>query len=296
MADRATTIEEQIRILTSRGVEIVNEDKAKECLFDIGYFRLCSYLFPFEETYPSYRNRTHKVIQGTKLSDAVALYYFDFDMRIILIRYISRIEVALRTYITYSLSNKYCMSPTWFVNPAVMTKHYIDSFDVVYSTIKQKPIIKRHHNKYINDKYAPAWKTIEHMTFGNIELLYRNLKSIDDKLDICKHFGVNQTSVFESYLGTVRSLRNICAHGGVLFDLHLEKSIKRGPAGWFDRKDSSNLSSTLAVVDYFIGVISINRQKDMRDAISDARKKLLDKNKGLEIILKKTAGNLDFAK
>lgn len=128
---RATTLDEQISLLRSRGVGISCEDKARECLLDIGYFRLCSYLFPFEKTYPKHSNRTHEVIAGTKLDDAVALYYFDYDMRNILIRYISRIEVALRTYITYTLSNKYKASPTWFVDPTVITSSYIKSFDEI---------------------------------------------------------------------------------------------------------------------------------------------------------------------
>ena len=127
MIKRATTLEEQVTLLRNRGVGISSENKAKECLLDIGYFRLCSYLFPFEKTYPKHSNRTHEVVDGTKLSDAVALYYFDFDLRIILNRYISRIEVALRTYITYTLSNKYKASPTWFVDPAVMNSSYIKS-------------------------------------------------------------------------------------------------------------------------------------------------------------------------
>lgn len=105
MIKKATTLEEQVVLLRQRGVVITCEEKARECLLDIGYFRLCSYLFPFEKTYPNLSNRTHEVVDGTKLSDAVALYYFDFDLRNILNRYISRIEVALRTYITYSLSN-----------------------------------------------------------------------------------------------------------------------------------------------------------------------------------------------
>ncbi len=71
-------MEKQVELLRSRGVKITCEEKAKECLLDIGYFRLCSYLFPFEKTYPKYNNRTHEVIDGTKFSDAVALYYPKF--------------------------------------------------------------------------------------------------------------------------------------------------------------------------------------------------------------------------
>ena len=294
MTKKATTLEEQVELLRHRGVEITCEEKAKECLLDIGYFRLCSYLFPFEKTYPNLSNRTHEVVDGTKLSDAVALYYFDFDLRNILNRYISRIEVALRTYITYRLSNKYKNSSTWFVDPNVMKASYIRDFDDVYEAIKKKSVIKRHHKKYINDKYAPAWKTVEFMTFGNIESLYLNLKNPADKLDICRHFGINQTAIFENYIKTIRTLRNTCAHGGILFDMRLPQSIKNGPAGQFPRLSSNNLSCSLKVVEFFIGTISVNRLKEMRSFIYEALSILYNSNPKLEQTLKKTAGVLQY--
>lgn len=294
MNKTATTLDEQIVLLSSRGVEITCIEKAKECLLDIGYFRLCSYLFPFEKSYPRYKNRTHEVIDGTKLSDAVALYYFDFDLRNILNRYISRIEVSLRTYITYTISNKYKLSPTWFADPEVMTSSYVGTFQSVYDAIMKKPVIKRHHSKYVNDQYAPAWKTVEFMTFGNIENLYINLKSTADKLDICRHFGVRQTAIFENYIKTIRTLRNICAHGGILFDMRLPQSIKNGPAGNFNRTDNNNLCGALKVVEFLIGNISINRLDEMKLAIHDALSELYRKNADLESTIKKTAGKLQY--
>lgn len=296
MVKKATTLDEQLELLRSRGVTVECVEKARECLLDIGYFRLCSYLFPFEKSYPKYKNRTHEVENGTNLSDAVALYYFDFDMRNILNRYISRIEVAIRTYITYAMSNKHKESPTWFVDPAVMTFAYIKGFDNVYEAIKKKPVIKRHHKKYINDKYAPAWKTVEYMPFGNIENLYMNLKSTADKLDICRHFGVNQTSVFENYIKTIRTLRNICAHGGVLFDMRLPMSIKNGPAGCLARVNGNNLCGSLKVVEFFVGMISRNRLYEMRTSISDALSRLYGCNPDLERTIEKTAGVLEYPK
>lgn len=283
-----------MELLRSRGVEITCEEKAKECLLDIGYFRLCSYLFPFEKTYPKYSNRTHEVVEGTKLSDAVALYYFDFDLRNILNRYISRIEVTLRTYITYTLSNKYKDSPVWFIDPNVVKADFIRDFDSVYESIRKKPVIKRHHKKYINDKYAPAWKTIEYMTFGNIENLYANLSSVSDKLDISRHFGVNQTAIFENYIKTIRTLRNTCAHGGILFDLRIPMSIKNGPAGTFARVNGNNLCGALKVVEFFLGTILQNRLEEMKGSIGKALTQLYSCNKNLESVLGKTAGILQY--
>ena len=97
MAKFATDIEEQIALLESRGMTISDMEKAKECLLDIGYFRLGFYWFPFEKTYPRKANRTHEFKEGTSFDYAIRLYYFDFDLRNILLKYISRVEINFRT-------------------------------------------------------------------------------------------------------------------------------------------------------------------------------------------------------
>lgn len=294
---QATTLDEQIKLLQDRNVIVDDENKAKECLLDIGYYRLCSYFFPFEKTYPDLKNRNHEVIDGVHIKDAVDLYYFDFDMRIVLIRFTTRIEVAIRTYLTYILSNKYKKSPTWFADPSIVNASYTTEFDTkAYDDIMKKPVIRRHHKNHINDKYAPAWKTIEYMSFGNIENLYKNLKKEEDKTCICKHFGVNSPSVFENYIATVRYLRNICAHGGVLFDMKLPKGISKGPAGSFHDSDRQNLYGSLKVVEFLLGQISTNRLKDMKCEIAEILNNLYDKNINLKEIIEKTAGKLHYEK
>ena len=107
----ATTIEEQIQKLTDRGLIISDEEKAKEVLLDIGYYRFGSYLFPYELTYPSKKDRIHKLKNPTHFEDALDLYYFDSDLRMLLLRYTTRIEINLRTYITYYVSNQYRENP-----------------------------------------------------------------------------------------------------------------------------------------------------------------------------------------
>lgn len=45
-------------------MEFDNEEKAKEILLDIGYYRLGFYSFPFETTFPRINNRDHKLKKG----------------------------------------------------------------------------------------------------------------------------------------------------------------------------------------------------------------------------------------
>lgn len=113
MAKSATTIDQQLDILKSRGLTVNDADKAREILLDIGYYRLGFYLFPFEKSYPQLRNRTHEYVEGASFEDAVNLYYFDFDLRLLLMRYLNRIEIAFRTSLIYNISNKYNSNPVW---------------------------------------------------------------------------------------------------------------------------------------------------------------------------------------
>ena len=80
----ATTIEEQLALLKDRGMFVPDEEKAKEILMDIGYYRLGFYWFPYEVSFPSKRDRDHRFKPGTSFDKVIALYYFDHDLRGIL--------------------------------------------------------------------------------------------------------------------------------------------------------------------------------------------------------------------
>ena len=123
----ATTIEEQIKILESRGMIIPDVDKAKECLLDIGYYRLGFYWFPFEKTYPRKINRSHDFKAGTCFDYAIRLYYFDYELRNILLKYISRVEINFRTKLIYYASNKYKQDPFWYQNEEYIKQDFLKS-------------------------------------------------------------------------------------------------------------------------------------------------------------------------
>ena len=288
---RAISYENQICNLRRHGVIISDEEKAKEYLGDMGYYRLGFYLHPFEKTYPFLDSRrSHDVLPGTRIEDVVALYYFDLDLRNILHKYLSRIEVAIRTVFIYELSIKYNTDPTWFVSPSVVNQKFIADFPTAaYTAIKKNEVIKRHHAKYIG-RYAPAWKTMEYMTLGNIEILYDSLILNKDKKLVSNRFGEPATATFKSYLSAIREVRNACAHGKTLFDLNLYSSIRNGKAGTFQGPQRHTFREALAVVDYLLRNISVNRAKDMREDISKVTKLLYEKAPTLKQLIETKTG------
>lgn len=270
MGNKAKTLDQQIAILQSRGMEITNIDKAKEVLLDIGYYRLGFYWFPFEKSCPPNQQRNHKFRAGANFDDAVKLYYFDYALRNILQKYITRIEVNFRTHLIYTVSNKYDATPTWFVSTRVVDRDYISSFDTeVYTDkFKRNNFIATHHRNHINDRYAPAWKTLEFMTLGSNIALYKSLLDLDDKKAIAQHFGVTYTNIFENYLDVVRCVRNTCAHGGLLYDITLNPLIRKGPANTTGN-ERKMLYGALKVVGYLLKQVSANRAADYRQEIND---------------------------
>lgn len=260
MGSKATTVEEQIQKLSDRGMVFENNEernKAKEILLDIGYYRLGFYWNPFEI------NKDHKFAEGTKFSDVVCLYYLDVDLKNILIKALNRIEINLRTQIIYHVSNTYSDNPTWFASKKVMHYKFVSEFPSKSYTdqfkINNKPI-KKHHLNHPNDIYAPAWKTLEFLTFGTIYTIYYSLKDEDLKRHIANSYGVKKVKVFENFLKTVIFIRNICAHSGILFDSNTPKEIDTTPLITFNNNNRHSLDSSIKVILYFLETISKSRK------------------------------------
>lgn len=291
MGVKAITLDEQIQLLRSRGMVINNEEKAKEVLSDIGYYRLGFYWFPMEIDYPNKNNRNHLFKDTADFDDAVRLYYFDFKLRNILLKYLSRIEISFKTSLIYFVSNRYDSYPTWFVNPIIVNKSFVQSFDVeVYnSKFKNNKVIARHHKKYINDKYAPAWKTLEFMTLGGVISLYTSLNNNDLKRKIASIYNINRVEVFENYIILIRDIRNVCAHGNILYDFAPIRSIRKGPALMTDVVNNQNLRGAYKIIEYMIKQISVNRYNDLRNEIRSLLEKYSD-FEGVENIIKNISG------
>jgi len=293
---QAKSLDEQVDILRNRGIIISDTEKAKEYLSDIGYYRLGFYSYLFEITYPELgNNRRHDVKAGTTIEDIVALYYYDFDLRTILNKYLSRIEVSIRTTIIYKLSLKYMTDPNWFVNKKIVTESFKKSFyREVYHHIETRPTIVRHHKKY-SGKYAPAWKTIEYMTLGNLEILYDNLLLDIDKRIISTTYKEPAIATFKTYLSAIREVRNACAHGNVIYGLRLINGIHTGVAcPSFSGQSQQTLNGALRVINHMIKQISVNRANDMAKELNDATKRLYSKVPSIRSTIETETGIIAF--
>jgi abortive infection bacteriophage resistance protein len=103
---KALTIDEQITLLKSRGLNFSDETHAKHYLNFISYYRFSGYTISFEVNNQN-GQRSHTFKTATDLKDILKLYDFDRHLRILVMDAIERIEVAIRTQICLQMSTRY---------------------------------------------------------------------------------------------------------------------------------------------------------------------------------------------
>lgn len=262
----ATSVEEQVNKLSERGFNFKDEverEKAKEMLLDIGYYRLGFYWYYFQD------KKTHKFKEEINLDDIVKLYYFDFDLKMMLLRYIYRIEVFFRTQLVYHASNHYKDNNNWYVDPSIMKDPIFDDFDSIYTNLKSRcKTLARHHENYNHD-YAPAWKVFEFLTFGQTFKFFSNLKNQELKKQISSVYGFRDIRLLENYLIALINIRNICSHNGVLFDYDQPYGIMRIPNMKYRNKsrNNTNLNASIRLLLFILSKASKNRAEELEEQL-----------------------------
>ena len=228
----ALTFETQLTQLEDRGLIVTDRDHALAQLSSVSYYRLSAYWQPFKE------RDEHGVIadrfkDGTSFDDAMMLYDFDRNLRMLVMDAIERIEVQIRTRITYHLGHKYGAfahdDPSnfhpqfdhqrWIAKMEEETKRSRDAF------------IANYKNKYDGFPTIPIWMLTEVMSLGSLSHFYKGLAH-DDKRAISGQFGLHHQCL-ENWLHVLNYVRNVCAHHSRLWNRELAiRPGKTKDANW----------------------------------------------------------------
>ena len=211
------TYEAQADKLISRGL-LADRNILISRLNSVSYYRLNGYWYPFREL-PNEKFRKNTTI------DAVwHRYVFDRQLRVLVMDAIERIEIAVRTDIIYYFSHK--NGPFGYLQynnfPNMNNSQHSRLLTTIYSeTLRSSEIFVKHFHNTYGDEHTmlPMWMVAEIIPFGSMFTFYKGIdKSI--KREISKKYGVS-FGVFESWLKTLNTIRNICAHHGRLWNREL---------------------------------------------------------------------------
>jgi len=272
-----TTVPEQIQLLKSRGLTIDDENLALQYLSHVSYYRLGEYWYSLQSD-----KENHLFKPQSVFSDVIFLYEFDRELRMLLFDVIERIEISLRTKLIYHLSHEY--DPWWFQNFDLFS----DNLALVKTLANIEEEISRSKEKYIKDhfkkhkddqRFPPAWKTLEQTSFGSLSKLYGNLKNtIKSKDLIAVELGAVNHTYLPSWLQSIAQIRNYCAHHSRLWNKNLPgspKLLSNPPHDWINevpkQHEFPQLYIHLCLMKYLINIIHpIN---DFTNKLSELLKK-----------------------
>lgn len=273
--------------LVARGLEVSSTEWALTVLAQYGYHRLGGYLYPFRTMLPEEERdaskakfRRDEFEPGSKLEDAVRLAEFDTKLREVCARGCLDFEIRLRTAIADTLASR---DP----HAHLLAEHLnADSCSEVRDPgsgdtkldswtntcvkrrreAKERDPVRHHILTYGPDLYV--WIQCEVSTIGDLPFLFDLMKD-EDRAAVSKQFGVGAPQRFGAWVRSIGDLRNVCMHGGRLFNAELKRDVKVNSAAGagpllshlFTRKrtgpesihvDSKKLYSTAAVLAYML--------------------------------------------
>lgn len=199
-----------IAFLQGKGLTINNVVYASNKLNYIGYYRLKIYMRPLELP-------TKKFKPGTNFDDIVELYEFDRELRLIFLDAIERVEVAVRANIINVMGSfggpHFYYDESYFENKSAVS-------DTRNMAKKSKHLSINHYFENYHTPYLPPiWCITEASTFGDTSRLFANLSLIHRKR-ISRNFSLDE-KVMVSWLRSLNTVRNACAHHGRLWNADL---------------------------------------------------------------------------
>ncbi len=219
------TLDEQVEILESKGLEITDYEKTKEILFKENYFFINGYRHLLTSA-----SNNNRFVPGATFEELYAIFIFDRRLRNIMFKNIMIVENNIKSIISYQLSKKYGHKEKDYLNP----KHFrYESFklsqvnDVINKMKRQIRLNGKQHRAtkhYIsNYGYIPMWVSVKVLSFGIISELYSILKYEDqDEIANFYHVDGNELNI---YLYLLSNYRNLCAHEDILYDHTTQRSI-----------------------------------------------------------------------
>lgn len=238
-----------------RGMLIPDEARARRYLSHISYYRLSAYTIPFYRPPAA----AHQFRPQTAFDDVLTLYVFDRELRLLVMDAIERVEVAVRAQIVNHMATSNGNHAFWYLDEQhfkhdyphkrlladierqldeeqrrlenderhVDKRHALtpEQKEQLKARLRQENFLRHYLCSYETPKLPPCWMMAEMLTLGSLSRLYAGLRKSSDQKAIARGLGTH-AELLESYLKSLTSVRNFCAHHARLWNRELGVSIK----------------------------------------------------------------------
>ena len=232
------TFNQQLTILRNRGVVVPTNGKPKRFLEQENYYNVINgykdlFLIKDSNNLPV---EPELYQEGTHFNELKALFLFDRELRILLLKYLLIFENSIKTTVAYEFSKKYPRKNAYldianFVDND--PKKVLQQISILTKTIHDKVDRTGAIKHYIEEHgEVPLWVLVNFLTMGNIANFYNILtdstKNIIAKFYTDKYRTQNKDNTFRlssadlsACLKVANLVRNICAHDERLYNVNL---------------------------------------------------------------------------
>lgn len=262
-----TSIDEQLEILKSRGLIIEDAEKAKDFLRRNGYYRVSGYSLTLR--------RDDVFYPGITFQNIIDIYECDQELRHILLKYIEIIETAVKSFFSYETAVRY--GPEGYLDPSnfVDSSKYRRIIDKAEKLKKQRLPYEDYLKHFVKDldQDLPVWAFVDLLTISDISVLY-SISRKEIKTAIAQDMNINVKGdvLLEKFLRSMTIIRNLCAHGGRLYNKIFEQkpSLRRGERELLIKKENGKTDDA-----HLYGFIFIMRRLLKADEFHLLKKELL---------------------
>ena len=232
------TFNQQLTILRNRGVVVPTNGKPKRFLEQENYYNVINGYKDLFLVKGSNNQPVEPEIyqEGTHFNELKALFLFDRELRILLLKYLLIFENSIKTTVAYEFSKKYPRKNAYldianFVDND--PKKVLQQISILTKTIHDKVDRSGAIKHYIEEHgEVPLWILVNFLTMGNIANFYNILtdstKNIIAKFYTGKYRTQNKDNTFRlssadlsACLKVANLVRNICAHDERLYNVNL---------------------------------------------------------------------------
>lgn len=206
---------QQAELLISRGL-MADEKEIESFLRRVNYYRFTGYLYPF-------RLEGSDIYQpGTTFKKVRNIYLFDKELRLLTFSAIEEIEISLlRTQMVekFALANgAFCYIDRNNFHHSLSSNYHQSMLEKIQHNIDRsnEEFIGIYRSKYTSETQFPFWMAAEAITFGQLSIIFSYLpKNI--QVPMAKQLNLHSRGLV-SWLHTLTSIRNICAHHARLWN------------------------------------------------------------------------------
>lgn len=229
-----TSFPDQLALLKSRGMVVSDETAALDYLQRVGYYCLSAYWYPFRKFEVVQSSEPGKLTtkamdefhSDTQFVDAVRLYLFDKQLRLLAMDALERIEVALRVDIAHLLGKRsvFAHLDSDQLHPSFIRKKLsggqtrFEKWEEKCRGLQRRS--KEDFVKHYRVKHGPSlpiWVAVETWDFGALSQFFAMMKVKDQRV-LANRYGVNDWNTFQTWLRSLNYLRNLCAHHSRLWN------------------------------------------------------------------------------